>query len=71
MSFITNLNLYINNIDTNLFIKLDPSEMVLAEEFNQEPTSQEPTVNQPMMKFTINQCKIINDPNEKRNFQIG
>ena len=34
--------------DTNLFIKLDPSEMVLAEEFNQETTSQEPTVNQPM-----------------------
>ena len=34
--------------DTNLFIKLDQSEMVLAEEFNHEPTRQEPTVNQPM-----------------------
>ena len=34
--------------DTNFFIKLDPSELVLVEEFNQEPISQEPKVNQPM-----------------------
>ena len=39
---------YCRDYDTNLFIKLDPSEVVLAKEFNQEPTNQEPTVNQPM-----------------------